>query len=283
MTHVIDHRQQYPIVFSDLDGTLLDHENYSFTAAQAMLHALRAASIPVIPVTSKTRTEVLALREQMQLDTPFVVENGAAIFIPHALLSETVAHESGLTSQQDFWVKAFAPPRAQWLRWLEHVAEQLPDSFTCFSWMQTMGIVEATGLTPEQATAANTRDFSEPVLWQGSEAGKARFARLAEHQGYSVIEGGRFLHVTSGYDKGQALRWLVRLYDTLQSKPVVSVALGDSGNDIDMLEAADFACAIRSPVKGFPAGIEATHIQYSEAHGPAGWQECLNKLFTLNA
>ncbi|MDX1453054.1 MAG: HAD-IIB family hydrolase, partial [Oleiphilaceae bacterium] len=261
----------------------LDHETYSTAAAEPLLAWLQQHQIPVIPVTSKTRAEVLTLRQALQLDHPFVVENGAAIFIPQALLSSGRAKQEGLTLAEGFWIKAFAPPRSQWLRWLEHVAEQLPGAFTCFSWLENTGVAEATGLSLEQAALANQRDYSEPLLWQGSEFDKQRFERLADAQGYNVIEGGRFVHVTSGYDKGHALRWLCRLYAGIQPRPVVSVALGDSGNDVEMLEAADYAVVIRSPVKDFPMTTQGEHIQYSSQCGPAGWQECLGPLLGWQA
>lgn len=291
MIPLLDLRARQTLVFSDLDGTLLDHHSYSFSAAQGMLNWLREHNVPVIPVTSKTRVEVRALRDQMRLKGPYVIENGAALYVPDEAPYAAQAQNEGLTQQEGEWVKAFAPPRAQWLRWLNHVAEQLPNAFTCFSWLGDAGIASATGLSEEHAHLANRRDYSEPVLWQGSDAEKQRFMRLAERQGYSVIEGGRFLHVTSGYDKGQALRWLARFYEkTAQNlaahaqqehsdRPVYTIALGDSGNDVDMLEAADLAFVIRSPVKSFPEGIQAANLHYSEACGPEGWQECLAAAF----
>ena len=48
------------IVFTDLDGTLLDHDDYSFEAARPALAKLETLNIPVILTTSKTATEVSA-------------------------------------------------------------------------------------------------------------------------------------------------------------------------------------------------------------------------------
>ena len=71
-----------PIIFTDLDGTLLDHYSYSFEAAIPMLGKLEDLGIPVIPITSKTFAEVSRLRDQLNNRHPFIVENGAAIAIP---------------------------------------------------------------------------------------------------------------------------------------------------------------------------------------------------------
>lgn len=41
------------VVYTDLDGSLLDHHSYSFEPAQTMLMHLAARGIPLIPCTSK--------------------------------------------------------------------------------------------------------------------------------------------------------------------------------------------------------------------------------------
>ena len=74
------------VVFVDLDGTLLGTDAASWEAAAPALEALRGHGIPLILVSSKTRAEVESLRRHLQHQDPFIVENGAAIFIPQGLL-----------------------------------------------------------------------------------------------------------------------------------------------------------------------------------------------------
>lgn len=50
------------LVFTDLDGTLLDHETYSFEAARTTLERLEKLSVPVVFNSSKTAAELLPLR-----------------------------------------------------------------------------------------------------------------------------------------------------------------------------------------------------------------------------
>ena len=69
-------------MFSDLDGSLLDHYSYSFDAALPAVNALEELDIPLILVSSKTRAEILAVREQLANRHPFIVENGADVFVP---------------------------------------------------------------------------------------------------------------------------------------------------------------------------------------------------------
>ena len=66
----------HPIVFTDLDGTLLDHETYDHSPALPALAALAARDIPVIPVTSKTSDELRPLMADIGLEGGFIAENG---------------------------------------------------------------------------------------------------------------------------------------------------------------------------------------------------------------
>src|SRR2546423_300740 len=70
------------VVFTDLDGTLLDAETYRYDAARQGLDRLREHAIPLIICTSKTRAEVEPLRNELGNTDPFIVENGGALYVP---------------------------------------------------------------------------------------------------------------------------------------------------------------------------------------------------------
>jgi mannosyl-3-phosphoglycerate phosphatase len=73
------------IVFSDLDGTLLDHATYSWQAAVPALEALKERGIPLILASSKTSAEIAELRAETGFaDCPAIVENGAGLLEPAA-------------------------------------------------------------------------------------------------------------------------------------------------------------------------------------------------------
>ena len=46
------------LIFTDLDGSLLDHDCYSFEPVIPLFETLESKRIPVIPITSKTFAEV---------------------------------------------------------------------------------------------------------------------------------------------------------------------------------------------------------------------------------
>ena len=110
------------LIFTDLDGSLLDHSSYSFAPAAGLLDRLAEQLIPVIPVTSKTCAEVLSLRKTLNNSQPFIVENGAAIYLPKQYYEQCPKDASEL---DDYWVIANSPPRSHWLQLLDEVGELL--------------------------------------------------------------------------------------------------------------------------------------------------------------
>lgn len=70
------------IIFTDLDGSLLNHDGYSFDDATPVLNRIKQYQIPLILTTSKTRREVELLQGVMGIREPFIVENGGGIFFP---------------------------------------------------------------------------------------------------------------------------------------------------------------------------------------------------------
>ena len=75
------------IIFTDLDGTLLDHFTYSFSAASDALKLIKEKGIPLIICTSKTCAEILPIRKRLRNKDPFISENGGAIYMPDRYFS----------------------------------------------------------------------------------------------------------------------------------------------------------------------------------------------------
>lgn len=257
------------ILISDLDGSLLDHHTYSFEPAKPLLQRLSQDGIPVVLCTSKTELEVIELRSRLQNDCPFIVENGAAVFLPQG---QFIKKPEGCKERADYWVYEFCPPREHWLRLFEEAKSIFPNCIEHFAAMSVARVAEITGLSLDEAERAKARGYGEPLQWQGTDQQLQKFSQWFESRGAKVLKGGRFIHVAGAGDKGRALQWLVDQYQQqLTEKKVVSMALGDSQNDVAMLEQADFAVVIRSPSHPPP------HLQRSQAtfvtdlFGPQGW------------
>ncbi len=260
------------VVFSDLDGTLLDHDTYSWAEAMPALDALEARGVPLVLVSSKTRAELLPLRLALGNSHPYIVENGAAIFIPPGYFNDG---EPDAGNASDSCVSQ-GPSRAELQHALSRVRDDGGFKFTTFAELATAGIVRETGLEPAQAQAANERTASEPLLWQDTEERLAAFADRMAAQHLRCVRGGRFVHVMGQFDKADAVAELLgRFGQYYGSRQVVSVALGDGPNDLEMLALADVAVVVKGR-HGHPMPVQSgSRVIRTTEHGPAGWREAV--------
>lgn len=264
------------LIFSDLDGTLLDHYNYQWRAAQSTLEALKCAHIPVILNTSKTLAELNTIHSQLNLDTPFIIENGAAIYIP----TQTFEKQPQDTIKVGrYWVKSFCLPHAYWTKLIDEHSVSFAQYFQRFSTMTDQALSELTGLSLAEARRAKQRQFGEPIHWIGDSATKQLFIDKLIQLGANVVQGGRFIHVGGHCDKGQALIWLTKQYKKQLNNPeIYTIALGDGENDSAMLESSDIAVQVRSPVHSFPTLRRQYNVTQTTLMGPQGWVEAIEQL-----
>lgn len=263
------------LVFTDLDGTLLDHDSYSWAPAQSMIDVLQQRQIPIIANTSKTAAEVQRLYQAIPLNTAFVIENGAAVYLPK---QEFPHKKVDWQDVGDYWCKAFASPRTHWLEVLERLKPHYKGQMTLFSEMSIGELSALTGLTESDAARAIQRDYAEPIHWYGSASAKTQFMEdVVKAQG-QVLQGGRFLHVGGRTDKGSAMVWLKRQYASIKQHLPLTIALGDGGNDIAMLNAADIAVVVRSPYHEAPVLNRTSGVFHTTHTGPAGWSEALQHI-----
>ena len=258
------------IVFSDLDGTLLDHRSYSFEPSRPALEALLEAGIPLVFCTSKTRLETIRWRRALANVHPFIVENGGAVFVPDGYFGPEAVfdrHDGG------FGVLEIGRPYAQLRRALELIRASTGLPLRGFGDMTVEEIAERSGLERPDAALAAAREYDEPFV--GVEEGQlALVARAAAGLGVQVLSGGRFHHLVGGSDKGRAVRALRSLYE-LSLGPVRTVGLGDSANDEPMLRAVDIPVLVRRPDGSALDAIHLPGLIVAPYAGPAGWREAV--------
>lgn len=263
-------RNQNLIVFTDLDGTLLDHHNYSWEPALPALETLRKLNIPVILCTSKTAAEVEKLHTELALDSPYIIENGAGIIIP------------GKTSAAADDAYFFGKPYDEILSFLQKIRSANQFNFTGFNDLSAAQVAQETGLSRSEALLAKRRLCSEPILWDDHPDRLSIFReQLARYQ-LKLLQGGRFYHVLDeSADKGTALKRVLEHYhQSSPQTPWFSVALGDAPNDQDMLEAADLAVIIPS-INGSTPNPKNNKILHATKNGPEGWNQAILNILNL--
>jgi mannosyl-3-phosphoglycerate phosphatase len=251
------------IIFTDLDGTLLDHDTYSFEAALPMLDFIKRHKIPLVIVTSKTKEEVLRIQKRLALKEPFIVENGAGIFIPSEEGYEMVA----MGFDYEYIRSCFT----QYAKSVQMVG---------FYDMKEEEVAKYTNLSIENASDAKKRTFTEPFILK-DESRLDELRKMANADQLDIVQGGRFYHfITRGQDKAHAIKFLIDHYEKSSGEQFKTIALGDSANDLTMLQSVDtpvliphsdgtfIACSIEGIIKApFP--------------GPKGWNSVLKEYFDV--
>lgn len=259
------------VVFTDLDGTLLDHRTYSWAAAQPGLDELEQRSLPLVFCSSKTRAEVEDLRRRIGVRHPFITENGGGVFIPQEYFKRRIPGETRVGRHHCL---ALGKPYEEIVEQLESVAAEAGAEVVGFHQMSAREVAENTGLELRQAELAKRRDFDEPFFFAGSNPrAEAKFMQLARQRGLEVTRGGRFHHLFAGSNKGKAVRKLMELYRDASHVRLRSVALGDSANDLPMLAAVEHAFLLPGPEGEFDSEVLAKlpKVTRGEAPGPEGW------------
>ncbi|MBU2548518.1 MAG: HAD-IIB family hydrolase [Proteobacteria bacterium] len=259
------------LIFSDLDGTLLDHHTYAWTPARPALRLMDETDTPLVLVSSKTRVEIESLRIELGNRHPFIPENGGAIFIP-----------AGYPLDPPPAAVDLAPYRAVILgRRVEEIAiafdrlaERLP--VRALSRLDPVEVAALTGLTIEQARAARGREFGEAFLLDDPGIPESELVREVEALGLRLTRGGRFYHLLGENDKGRAVRMLADMYRQRQS-PLITAACGDAPNDAPMLAAVDRPFLVARP-DGSHAPMDVPGMVRVPLPGPAGFNQAVTGL-----
>lgn len=261
-------------IYTDMDGTLLDHHDYQWEPARLMLQRCLAERIPVIPNTSKTAAEMAQWFPRLALPTYAVVENGGMVLLPSN-------HDWWRTHKPD-WVdgelsgKLLGRPYADICQWLDDYRAQQNVRCLGFHDVDADTVVQWTDLSVVEAQHAKLRHCSEPVLWQDDADALKHFVQAAEAAGLQVQQGGRFLHLSDNTSKATGMAWCEAIFPGKG----VTIALGDGGNDIPMLEAADFAVAVRN-ARGTHVAVQQPQTYFTQYSGPEGWAEGVNYWLNL--
>jgi len=245
------------LIFTDLDGTLLNHETYSFQDAKEMLTYLKSNNIPLILITSKTKHEILKLRNELEISYPFIVENGAGIFIPF---------------NNDFKQINMGKTYLEILNFYNQYKEEY--KIKGFFDMNIDEVSSLTGLNLDDAKLAKKRDFCEPFIIE-DESKIHTLKKLAQKQGLDIVKGGRFYHLISlGQDKANALLKLKKIYEENDGITYTTIALGDGDNDKTMLENSDKSVLIKKYDGSF-IDFDKKDLIKTEEIGPKGWNKAL--------
>jgi len=264
------------IVFTDLDGTLLDGETYSFEPALPALKLLKEKEIPLIICSSKTRREIEYYRRKLDNHDPFISENGGGIFIPRGYFQFPVQRSFSVIDEDDYHVIRLGAGYSELRKALVRLRSE-GFNVKGFGDMSIEGLASIANMSIEEAEMAKERDFDEPFIFSGNEEELQRLFESIRAMGFNYTQG-RFFHILGNSDKGKAVSILTELYKR-KFNEITTIAIGDSPNDIPMLKEVDFPVVVMKPDGSYDQRINIPDIIKAKGIGPNGWNK---EILSLN-
>ena len=250
-------------VVSDVDGTLMDH-SYNLTPAKETIKTLQGLSIPVILCTSKTASEVKAIRKQLNLKDPYIVENGAAIY------GESLNEVNG---------KIILGEKYEVLEEiLSSISSLVNYDLVPLNNLSDKDATELTGLKGNSLILMRDRHWSMPFL-NPPNCIEEKIYKCCKIFKVQIFKGNRMSHLLSfNSDKGKAINALKKYS---KNPNIKIIGLGDSPNDLPLLRNSDFRIVIPG-VDGPNSNLidQLKDYEFTLALEPNGygWKNEINKL-----
>jgi mannosyl-3-phosphoglycerate phosphatase len=290
-------------VFTDIDGTLVDINTAEYgKESHKLIRLIKERNIPLILTSAKTRLEQNKIREDLGLSDPFIVENGGAIVIPkgyfpdYALrdikypLRETQETKNGAIDVNHEIVVELGKSADYIRAKLSDIRKKYSINFRGVADISVEKLSNLALISREQAKRMAQRNYGETILQIQSED-IARFIKYVQEDGMKVIHGGRFFDVTVGTDKGIAVGILKKLFKDKFHNNVTFFGIGDSTNDIPMLNLMDIPILVQRQDSSWvddgeikmKNAVDSNRISSNklikvEGIGPNGWENAIHKI-----
>ena len=316
------------VVFTDIDGTLIDINTAHYgKKTKGLISSLKEKNIPLILASAKTWVEQNKIREDLGLFDPFIVENGGAIVIPKGYFDDSalkdIQYSSGQAEERvksqilrkDMRIiddteskhhdRRTKPPltlttvivielgkpvdniRAK----LSAIRKKYTMNFKGVADVSVEELSNIVSMPLEQAKRMADRRFGETIL-QIERKDVARLIKYAKDEGMRVIHGGRFFDVTIGNDKGKAVEILRNLFKNKFHDDVTFFGIGDSTNDVSMLNLMDVPILVQKPDRSWLdyeikmlENVDSSNISNNNNNiikingiGPNGWENAVDKI-----
>ena len=250
------------LIFTDLDGSLLDRDTFKFDEIKGYLKKLLSKGIFIIPNTSKTEKEILEFNNELGSNLPYISENGAAIN-GLDLLNSNLPKELILSRDKNILINIFK----------KSVPENLQNKCKWLSEMDEKKQSLIFGLEDEKLKMALDRKYTIPFIFEGNKNEKNKIFRIVKNKGLVMQEGGRVINLTDKVNKAKALQVFVRFFKK-NNKKVKTIAVGDNYNDLEMLKTSDFPCLVFND-KFTLDEIPIKNLIITNKPSPEGWADVI--------
>jgi mannosyl-3-phosphoglycerate phosphatase len=266
------------LIFTDLDGTLLDADSYSFEPALPSLEKIRKRGIPLILCSSKTREEIEVYQGRLRIDDPFVTENGGAIYIPRGYFCRVPRQSK---KKGDYLVMELGTPYQKIREIFTEVFDKLRLKAVGFGDLKAEEISSLLNLNQNEAKLSKRREYDEPFYFLEEIGEKAVKSALMEFEkkGLTLTTGGKLYHITGKNDKGRAVGVLIHMFKDNWEGEITTIGLGDSTNDLTLLEAVDIPVLVKRKDNSYEKSIlDKLKVHKAPGVGPYGWNQAVLNL-----
>lgn len=258
-----------------MDGTLLDPETYSYREALPALRVIEEKGIPLVFCSSKTRKEQEFYRQQLAIRDPFIVEDGGAVIIPDDYFPFAFSWDRSVGLYRVIELgESYSAIRKN----LREVVRETGLKLSGYGDMTVEEVMEKTGLDFAGAKRAREREYEETVVTELTPAEFRTVSKALEARGLTITRGGKGYGVAGSSGKGRAISILADLFRRRYG-PVWTVGLGDSQNDVSLLEAVHAPVLVQKPGNRWEA-IEIPGLYRVRGVGPSGWNRAILSLFS---
>ena len=251
----------------DIDNELLGDETDGLTED----------GISTVQGITQTLTMVGNAVQATAANQPKIAENGALICVPTSW-PIPIPKNSGRNGA--YWTHCMGYPRSALRAVLDSLPKTWADRYQPLVDLSVDDVMALTQLDARAAARALRRDFTETLVWHGSDADFDTFSTLMTDRGLQCVRGGRFVHLMGPNNKARAMEWLQLAIGHYLGGEVVSIGIGDADNDRSLLEATDIALLVKSPVHAFPVLDRTDNTFHSRLCGPEGWVEGVETIMT---
>lgn len=234
---------KFDIVFSDIDGTLVDDNHLPMPKTVRKIKELTQSGIPFILVSARPPMGVKRVLDMLGISSPMIcfcggviTDGKGGILADHGIPMDTAMKIKGYFERKfpDVCVCSYL-----YDRWFCDDASHY--------WVNYE--IGVTGMTPEEIRLndlAKTEDRVHKLLCMGDpgqmDTAQKELTALYSSDAAIYRSKREYIEVTpKGVSKSGAIRELCKIYSTDASRVL---AFGDNFNDLDMLEYAGFSVAM---------------------------------------
>jgi|TARA_B100001971_G_C18120434_1_gene499119 mannosyl-3-phosphoglycerate phosphatase len=261
-----------PIIFTDLDGTLLD-DKYSFNESLPALKIVKNKRIPLIFCTSKTEPEIKIYLKKMNINMPFIVENGGAVFIPKNYFN--FRFKSNKFKDNHFVIE-LGTSYKKLEKIFNKIKKEIKFKIVGFSEMDAKSVAKDTGLKIGEARLAKKRSYSLPFKIEKNNT--REIIKAVKKYKLNYTKGINYHYIMGKNDKAKAIKILTTLYKR-KFKDVFTIGLGNGFNDLPMLKIVDKAYLIKNK-DGYDKDIRnLRNIEKVRYRASKGWNKAILGFF----